>query len=122
MNNTMMNNRHEQEQQHALAARRRKLIEFFLIHQYDPALSALRHGLSKVIAPSALKEIRFDDLQVRVCGNACVSADHVLASLDLHAVPMPLREMLHSILDEMSEHQRSQFVLFCSGQSRLPLP
>lgn len=110
-------------QEHAKKAKRRRLeAESALLHQYDPALLCIRNGLSTVLSESSLKSIRWDDLQSRICGSAHISAEHLIDFLDWSSVSAVVQEMLRQVLQNLTEQQRSLFLLFCSGQSRLPLP
>ncbi|CAD2221330.1 Zn-finger in Ran binding protein and others/SPRY domain/HECT-domain (ubiquitin-transferase), putative [Angomonas deanei] len=102
--------------------RRRKIAEYALLHQYDVSLGAIRSGLASVIPPSALRNVRYGDLQTRVCGLSSVSAEQVLAFTDCSSLPEEVYGFFKKAITDLTDAGRSQFLLFCSGQRRLPLP
>lgn len=102
--------------------RRRALAQEALLHQYDPAFLAMRAGLTSVVPAASLRSVRWEDLRARVCGNGAASTEHVLAELDMSPLPPSMRAMLTQVLSSFTESQLSRFLLFCSGQSRIPLP
>ncbi|KAH8618815.1 SPRY domain [Trypanosoma vivax] len=102
--------------------RRRAEAERALVHQYDKLLIAMRSGLTSVVPVSSLQLVRWDDLQQRVCGSPSTAAEDVLASMNTSLLPAEIHKMLVDIIHEMNQRQRSQLLLFCSGQRRLPLP
>ena len=106
----------------AEVGRRRALAQEALLHQYDPAFLAMRAGLTAVVPASSLRSVRWEDLRARVCGNGAASTEHVLAELDMSSLPPPMRAMLTQVLSNFTESQLSRFLLFCTGQSRIPLP
>nr|CCC92641.1 unnamed protein product [Trypanosoma congolense IL3000] len=106
----------------AEAGRRRVEVERRLVHQYDELLLAMRSGVSSVIPPHCLQLIRWDDLQQRVCGSPCASAEDVMSSLDVSLLSQGILDMLTEVVRGLSNKQRAQFLLFCSGQRRVPLP
>ncbi|KPI88904.1 hypothetical protein ABL78_2021 [Leptomonas seymouri] len=106
----------------AEGSRRRALAQEALLHQYDPAFLAIRSGLTAVVPASSLRSVRWEDLRARVCGNGAVSMEHVLAELDMSPLSPSMRAMLTQVLSSFTESQLSRFLLFCSGQSRIPLP
>lgn len=93
-----------------------------LLHQYDPALFFIRTGMVSVLSKSSLETIRWDDLRRRICGIESIRASDVLASIDCSSIPSQLVLYLQEVLETMTDDQRSKFLLFCSGQSCLPLP
>ncbi|KEG12691.1 hypothetical protein DQ04_01501000 [Trypanosoma grayi] len=102
--------------------RRRKEAERALTHQYDELLLAVRTGITSVIPINSLQLIRWDDLQQRVCGSLGTTAEDVISSLNFALVSEELRQMLTEVVHGWTQKQRSQFLLFCSGQRRIPLP
>ncbi|RNC57349.1 hypothetical protein TcCL_ESM05033 [Trypanosoma cruzi] len=103
-------------------AQRRKEAERALLHQYDELLLAMLSGITFVLPASSLQLIRWDDLQQRVCGNSCATAEDVISSLDLSLLSEELCHMLKEVVHAWPQQRRSQFLLFCSGQRRIPLP
>lgn len=97
-------------------------VEYALLHQYDAALLSLRIGLTSVISECSLKSIRWDDLQKRICGTFTLRSDDILAFMNCSALPSQLQKNLQEVLESMTEAELRQFILFCSGQTCLPLP
>ncbi|ORC92810.1 uncharacterized protein TM35_000021360 [Trypanosoma theileri] len=100
---------------------RRKEAERALTHQYDELLFAMRSGITFVIPQHSLQLIRWDDLQQRVCGTPGATAEDVIASLDCSLISDELRQMLMDVIRGWTSRQHSQFLLFCTGQRRIPL-
>ncbi|ESL05722.1 hypothetical protein TRSC58_06617 [Trypanosoma rangeli SC58] len=112
----------DDNEENVTAAQRRKEAEQALLHQYDELLLAMLSGITFVIPVPSLQLIRWDDLQQRVCGNSCTTAEDAISSLNLSLLSEELRHMLKEVLRGWTPKQRSQFLLFCSGQRRIPLP
>ncbi|RNF27171.1 uncharacterized protein Tco025E_00608 [Trypanosoma conorhini] len=112
----------DENEEDATAAQRRREAVRALLHQYDELLLAMLSGITFVIPAPSLQLIRWDDLQQRVCGNACATAEDVISSLNLSLLSEDLRRMLKEVVCGWTPQRRSQFLLFCSGQRRIPLP
>ncbi|KAG5476538.1 hypothetical protein LSCM1_04252 [Leishmania martiniquensis] len=102
--------------------RRRSLAQEALLHQYDPAFLAIRAGLTSVVPAASLRTVRWEDLRARVCGTGAASSEHVIAELDMSPLSPSMRAMLTEVLNGFTELQLARFLVFCSGQSRVPLP
>ena len=101
---------------------RRESAEQALIHQYDEPLSAIRSGFNNVVPSAAVSEMRWNDLQRRVCGIEALSSDDIIQAMDLTALTPVVKTMLKEAIASMSAETRSRLLLFCTGQCRLPLP
>ncbi|KAG5502290.1 hypothetical protein GH5_05263 [Leishmania sp. Ghana 2012 LV757] len=106
----------------AEVSRRRALAQEALLHQYDPAFFAIRAGLTSVVPATSLRTVRWEDLRARVCGTGAASSEHVIAELDMSPLSSSMRAMLTEVLNGFTESQLGRFLVFCSGQSRIPLP
>ncbi|KAG5502017.1 hypothetical protein JKF63_04288 [Porcisia hertigi] len=106
----------------AEVGRRRALAQEALLHQYDPAFLAIRAGLTSVVPAASLRSVPWEDLRARVCGSGAASSEHVIAELDMSPLSPSMRAMLTEVLNGFSKSQLARFLLFCSGQSRIPLP
>ena len=93
-----------------------------LIHSFDVQLHAMRDGFCSVVPREAVTEMTWADLQRRVCGASTFTADELLHWFDTALLDPPIVEMLVNVLRSMSSEQRNKLLLFCSGQTRLPLP
>ncbi|GET89603.1 hypothetical protein, conserved [Leishmania tarentolae] len=102
--------------------RRRTIAQEALLHQYDPAFLAIRAGLTSVVPATSLRSVRWEDLRARVCGAGAASREHVIAELDMSPLSPSMHAMLTEVLNGFTESQLARFLLFCSGQSRIPLP
>lgn len=100
----------------------RAKIKHRLLHQYDAALSLIRKGMLSVLPEASLRTIRWDDLKSRICGSSSLNADDVLKFMDCSRLPVKIASYFSEVLRELTDTQLSQFLLFCSGQSCLPLP
>jgi len=110
------------EEERALAAARRAAAEKALVHQYDLQLEAMRKGFLSVVPQDALREMTWIDLQRRVCGTQNFTADDFIEWLDMTLVEAETAAILLKTIRDMSGEQRSRLLLFCSGQTRFPLP
>jgi hypothetical protein len=104
------------------AAARRVAAEQALIHSYDVQLHAIRDGLATVVPREALTEMTWADLQRRVCGSQQFTPEELLDWLDVTLLDEAQVRILRTMIEAMSPEQRSKLLLFCSGQTRLPLP
>lgn len=105
-----------------VAAQRRQFACAALLHQFDTQIAAIAKGLADVVPESVLVEMRWADLQRRVCGVSTVSFEDMLSVLDLSAIAEPVRRTFEEALQIMSSAARSKLLLFCTGQPRLPVP
>lgn len=97
-------------------------VEFALLHQYDSALLSLQKGLTSVVPVSSLEAISWDDLQKRICGTTSLCSEEIFAFMDCSSLPPEILENLEQALDGMTDNERRNFLMFCSGQNCLPLP
>ena len=112
----------ESDNPHPSAAERRAQAIHGLLHQFDKQIEAVRSGFCEIVPQSATSEMTWSDLQRRVCGKQTVTAADFLDAADLTGLPENVRTVFVEAIKQMSDSMRSRFLLFCSGQQRLPIP
>ncbi len=93
-----------------------------LLHQYDKALEAIRKGFEAVVPLAAVEQMRWEDLRQRVSGSDAATLNDILSAMDVSHLSDSVRDMLTEAIRRMPATTRSKFLLFCTGQRRLPVP
>ncbi|XP_065082582.1 probable E3 ubiquitin-protein ligase HERC2 [Ochlerotatus camptorhynchus] len=99
-----------------------KLALKYRIHEFDEQVKAVRDGMSKVIAVPLLSLFSASELQAMVCG----SPDIPLCLLKTVATykgvesTAPLVQWFWEVMEEFSNQERSLFLRFVWGRTRLP--
>jgi len=99
------------------------LIEEYRLHEFDAQAAAIRRGLASLIPHRLLSLYTWDQLEVMVCGSSTIDIKLLksvteyssCSSTDTHI------QYFWQILEEFSEEERSTFLRFVWGRSRLPL-
>ena len=99
------------------------LVEQYRLHEFDAQAAAIRRGLASIIPHRLLSLYTWDQLEVMVCGSSTIDINLLksvteyssCSSTDTHI------QYFWQILDEFSEEERSTFLRFVWGRSRLPL-
>eukprot|EP00331_Platyophrya_macrostoma_P020662 CAMPEP_0176467870 /NCGR_PEP_ID=MMETSP0127-20121128/38702_1 /TAXON_ID=938130 /ORGANISM="Platyophrya macrostoma, Strain WH" /LENGTH=307 /DNA_ID=CAMNT_0017861225 /DNA_START=340 /DNA_END=1263 /DNA_ORIENTATION=+ len=103
------------------AARRSAAVEA-LLHQYDRALDRMRAGFEAVVPSVAIEQMRWDDVRQRVCGSDAATVADILANSDLTGLDDVMQQRFTEALRIMTPAARSNFLVFATGQRRLPVP
>eukprot|EP00388_Colpodella_angusta_P009105 GDKJ01024427.1.p1 GENE.GDKJ01024427.1~~GDKJ01024427.1.p1 ORF type:complete len:1076 (+),score=296.14 GDKJ01024427.1:2264-5491(+) len=96
-------------------------LKFKLIEELEPVIHPIRTGLASVLGESALKFALPQELEVDVCGNK----DYSIALLKKYSRANQysnnqVLEWLWEVLEEFTAEQRTEFMRFVWGRSRLP--
>jgi hypothetical protein len=87
---------------------------------WRPAADAMRRGLESVLPRTGLALLTWRELERRVCGDRTVTAAALRAITRSGISDQPQEAWLWQIIDEMDDAQRSAFLAFATGRSRLP--
>lgn len=85
--------------------------------------AAVRRGLCTQIPPVALKLMRWDELERRVCGNPSVDISLLKSATDYdgYAESDDVVTWFWDILTDMSQDERKAYLKFIWARTRLPL-
>lgn len=92
------------------------------LHEFDPAIKALRRGLTAVVPASALMPLTWRELELLVCGDDFVS----VARLRSHATyqgwdaSSEVVQRFWRVMESLSQEDLVGFVRLTWGRSRLP--
>lgn len=91
-------------------------------HEFDPAIAALRRGLMSVLPERAVRMLSWSELELLVCGDPHVDVDILAAHTEYSGYSRSDRtiRMFWEVMRSLSDEERSRFVRFASGRSRLP--
>ena len=99
------------------------LIEQYRFHEFDKQAAAVRRGLATIIPHRLLSLYTWDQLEVMVCGNATIDLN-LLKSVTEYCSCSPTDTHIQyfwQIMTDFTEEERSSFLRFVWGRSRLPL-
>lgn len=99
------------------------LVDNYRLHSFDLQISAVRNGLAQIIPIKYLSLFTWDQLELMVCGFAEIDIDLLKSITEYSSCKStdPHIEMFWNILKEFNTEERSAFVRFTWGRSRLPL-
>jgi hypothetical protein len=99
------------------------LVERYRLHEFDVQVEALRAGLATVVPMRLLSLFTWDQLEMMVCGQSQVDIS-LLRSVAEYSSCSANDEHVRNfwqVLEEFSQEERSMFLRFTWGRSRLPL-
>ena len=94
----------------------------YRLHEFDAAVSSVREGMSKVIPVPLLSLFTGYELEMMVCGSPDIPL-HLLKSVATYKgvdANAPLVHWFWSVMEEFSTAERSLFLRFVWGRTRLP--
>ena len=94
----------------------------YRLHEFDAAISSVREGMSKVIPVPLLSLFTGYELEMMVCGSPDIPL-HLLKSVATYKgvdANAPLVHWFWSVMEEFSTAERSLFLRFVWGRTRLP--
>ncbi len=101
-----------------------RLVEQYRLHEFDAQAAALRAGLATIVPVRLLALFTWNELEVMVCGLKQVDVN-LLRQVTEYSSGVgpedPHVRFLWQVLEEWTDEERSMFVRFCWGRSRLPL-
>ncbi|RWS20383.1 HERC2-like protein [Leptotrombidium deliense] len=92
------------------------------IHEFDEQVAVVRQGLSRVIPLPLLSLATDNELETLVCGNPEIPLD-LLKSVTTYKGVDPDSQLVHwfwKVMEEFSNDERSLFLRFVWGRTRLP--
>jgi len=95
----------------------------FRFHEYDVQIEAIRHGLGSIIPLGALSLLSWSHLETLVCGSPVIDVALLESVTDYSGCSRkdPHVQNFWRAMREYSNDDRSAFVKFTWGRSRLPL-
>lgn len=99
-----------------------KLALNYRIHEFDEQVKAVRDGMSKVIPVPLLSLFSAAELQTMVCGSPEIEMGLLKTVATYKGVEStsPLVQWFWEVMEEFSNHERSLFLRFVWGRTRLP--
>ena len=94
----------------------------YRLHEFDAAVAAVREGMSKVIPVPLLSLFTGYELEMMVCGSPDIPL-HLLKSVATYKgvdANAPLVHWFWAVMEEFSTAERSLFLRFVWGRTRLP--
>lgn len=104
---------------------RRQFVDLALkykLHEFDRQVAALYAGLVSVVPERAVKLCTGGELEVLVCGDARIDVEVLKAHTSLHGYYRTDKNirMFWSVLRSFTDDERSRFLRFVYGRTRLP--
>jgi hypothetical protein len=98
-------------------------VEQFRLHEFDRQAEAVRHGLATIIPHRLLSLYTWDQLEVMVCGLPTVDIALLKSITEYSSCSSTDQHVQYfwQALEEFSHEERSNFLRFTWGRSRLPL-
>jgi E3 ubiquitin-protein ligase HERC2 len=99
-----------------------QLAKAFRLHEFDPAASAVREGMSRVVPVPLLSLFTGFELETMVCGSPDIPL-HLLKSVATYKgveANSPLVIWFWEVMEEFGNAERSLFLRFVWGRTRLP--
>jgi len=100
-----------------------KLVEQYRLHEFDMQAAAIRAGLASIVPAKLLALFTWEELEQYVCGKKQVDVA-LLQSVTEYSgcrAEDPHVRMFWRVLQQYTDDERSMFLRFCWGRSRLPL-
>ncbi|TMW68517.1 hypothetical protein Poli38472_005985 [Pythium oligandrum] len=98
------------------------LVEMYRLHEFDTQIEAVRRGLDKVVPTSLLPLFTGAELELMVCGSPEVDVDLLQRCTEYSGCKATDEHVLWfwRVLRDFSHEERSAFLRFVWGRSRLP--
>ncbi|XP_066595212.1 E3 ubiquitin-protein ligase HERC2 [Prorops nasuta] len=99
-----------------------KLALNYRLHEFDAQIAALREGLSKVVPVPLLTLFSGSELETMVCGSPDIPLSLLKSVATYKGVEAnaPLIQWFWEVMEEFSNQERSLFLRFVWGRTRLP--
>jgi len=92
----------------------------FRLHEYDATIDEIRCGISKVVPLPLLSLFTCNELETMVCGSREISVDLLKSVATCKDSNCQVFRWLWQVLEEFTEEEKSLFLRFVWGRSRLP--
>jgi E3 ubiquitin-protein ligase HERC2 len=101
-----------------------KLALQFRLHEFDPALESLRAGFVSVVPERVLSLCSASELEALTCGDPVIDIELLRAKTAYHGYHKNDKTCKYfwAVLKSFSNEDRSRFIRFVWGRSRLPKP
>lgn len=94
----------------------------YRLHEFDEQVAAVRAGLAKVVPAALLSLFTGYELETMVCGSPDIPLD-LLKSVAVYKGVLPTDELVEwfwEVMEEFTNQERSLFLRFVWGRTRLP--
>jgi len=100
-----------------------ELVEKYRLHEFSQQANAIRSGLAQVVPATLLTLFSWDELEVFVCGNPEVDLALLKSCTDYSRCSINDKHIRNfwTVLESFSGEERSLFLRFTWGRSRLPI-
>jgi E3 ubiquitin-protein ligase HERC2 len=100
-----------------------RLLEHYRLHEFDLQAAAVREGLATIVPARLLALFTWEEVEVMVCGRKSVDVALLKAVTEYSGVREDDAHVrfFWNTLQGFSDEERSMFLRFCWGRSRLPL-
>ena len=101
-----------------------RLVEQYRLREFDAQAAALRAGLATIVPARLLALFTWEEIEVMVCGLRQVDVGLLRQVTEYSSGVRPEDphvQYLWQVLEEWTDEERSMFIRFCWGRSRLPL-
>jgi len=94
----------------------------YRLHEFDRQVAAIRRGVHAVVPERAVKMCTWGAFERHVCGDPNIDVDVLMSHTTYHGYSKGDRacRMFFDVMREMTNDERSGFVKFAWGRSRLP--
>jgi E3 ubiquitin-protein ligase HERC2 len=99
------------------------LCERYYLHEYDEQAAAVRQGLGSIVPPHLLSLYSWQELDHMVCGDPVIDISLLQSVTTYQNCSASDEHIIHfwTVLEEFTEAEKSSFLRFTWGRSRLPL-
>jgi hypothetical protein len=100
-----------------------ELVIQFRIHEFDAQLAAIRRGLATVIPLHTLQLFTWQQIEELIAGKPEIDLEYLKAHTEYrgYSPSSPVISYFWKTMEMLSQVERSQFIRFVWGRSRLPL-
>ncbi len=98
------------------------LVVQYRLHEFDTQVAAIRRGLGRVVPLRALRLLTATELEVLVAGSPLIDVDVLKTHTDYDGYTKddPVVKRFWAVFASLSDDERSKYVRFAWGRSRLP--
>jgi len=100
-----------------------QLLEEYRLNEFNTQVDAIKRGLATIVPIALLPLFTWQELELMVCGKREIDLELLKANtVYKHGVKAADKHVQYfwEVLEEFTHHQRSNFLRFVWGQSRLP--
>lgn len=98
------------------------LVQQFRLHEFDSQISAIRRGLFSIVTERATQLLTWMELERLICGHVEIDLEILKRHTEYRGYHVKNSTIRYfwKVLESFSHEQRSRFIRFAWGRSRLP--